>query len=226
MAKAKRPGPWFRDPLTWLCFAPLTFVLLYSVGSIIGFDNLKAVKGEVWAAWVQAIGSIAAIWGAIWISSRQARSAMLQSRQQTSQRLDAIARLVQAASDSAMTAFNDQHPHPKNEFRAFEGDAYAGFGEAAEAIRSIALDALPSDVAVLEVFAARHALKDIEPLLNEMLRAKQLSAAGWDAFLRVRDRLDLAAVNLRSHAEMVLDGRGSMHLAAVNRERRNNNAGA
>ena len=69
------------------------------------------------------------------------------------------------------------------------------------------------------MFGVRHALNDIEPLVKLMQGRhagyEPLSTQDWNAFLRVRDRLHLAARNLRSHAEGLLSGKSPIHLAAV-----------
>lgn len=61
--------------LTWGVVSLMGMAMLVSLHQIIsagmaahGWDGLKAAD---WAAWVQAIGSIAAIGGAVWISKRE-----------------------------------------------------------------------------------------------------------------------------------------------------------
>ena len=59
--------PWYRDPWHWVAFALLGAIVLM-VASLLPWGLWKS---EVIAAWVQAVGSIGAIVGAVWLGNLQ-----------------------------------------------------------------------------------------------------------------------------------------------------------
>lgn len=65
LLREKAAKAWYQDPLTWVCVASLMGLTIYALVSLlvslIGVDALRLAKGEVWAAWVQAIGTIIAL---------------------------------------------------------------------------------------------------------------------------------------------------------------------
>jgi hypothetical protein len=64
---------WYRDPLT--CVLLVLLVLTFGCVAVaaVGIEPIQRVKGEVWAAWVQAVGSIGAILVAIAVAAHQGR---------------------------------------------------------------------------------------------------------------------------------------------------------
>jgi len=57
----KELKPVHRDPMTWLALALIAPVLIWVLISLIGPQTLQGMNKQDWAAWVQALGSIAAI---------------------------------------------------------------------------------------------------------------------------------------------------------------------
>ena len=70
--------------LLWIITAAVALADLVFVGHLLGLDSNQ------WASWVQALGSIAAILGAFFISARQSRDAMAISAQQSKDAIAAI----------------------------------------------------------------------------------------------------------------------------------------
>jgi uncharacterized membrane protein len=89
----------WKDKSTWFAvvlLAGAVFLILYKIGNYFGLDK------NTWAAWVQAVGSIAAIVGAIWISKNQhikdRELEVEKQRKADLQILEAIAALIARAS--------------------------------------------------------------------------------------------------------------------------------
>lgn len=67
------------------------------------------------ASWVQAVGSIAAIWGAFTISNAQVRKARQERKRDAEQRLSAFYAVIQSAADHSRTLSEmimQNPPHP------------------------------------------------------------------------------------------------------------------
>ena len=79
MAKATN---WYRDPLIWLALALVVPVFVWMAISLIGWKHFLSVEGTTWAAWVQAIGSILALFVAFRVSASQLNHARQQQRWQ------------------------------------------------------------------------------------------------------------------------------------------------
>ena len=72
--KTSQEPKWYHDPLHWLLGVLLGPLLVYCAINLIGYDRLfgpNGLKSGDWAAWVQAIGSIAAIAATGWVVQRQ-----------------------------------------------------------------------------------------------------------------------------------------------------------
>ena len=67
--------PWYQDPLVWIVIVLSGGVGLYALTmltrALMGPQLVAKMGPQEWAAWVQAIGSIAAIAGAAWIAIAQ-----------------------------------------------------------------------------------------------------------------------------------------------------------
>jgi len=172
-----------------------------------------------YATWVQAVGSVLAVYVAVRLAAHQSLGEVKSDRRRASQRLDAIARLVDAYLVAAQQVFNDRHPDSKNEDRQFEGSAYARLEEASEAIRAIALDQLPSDVAVTELLSIRATLRDINPMV-EAMKVRILTVAEWSEFLSCLGRLDISILNIRSEADRAFAGHPLRHSALLSNSKR------
>ncbi len=58
------------------------------------FNALPGLKAEGWAAWVQAVGSIAAIATAVWVSTRERRAQVQRERDALADRIEMRAQLL------------------------------------------------------------------------------------------------------------------------------------
>jgi len=92
----------WRDPLVWLCTAPLTFIAGWAVVGIVGWENIRKVDGPTWAAWVQAFGSIAAIVGAFAVATYQGRQQRRSAEIQRAMAQLDMAERVGALADGAI----------------------------------------------------------------------------------------------------------------------------
>lgn len=143
------------------------------------------VKGATLAAWVQAIGSIAAIIGAIWIASDQQRRAARATKDRLSSVRGTVLHIAQMACKLA-----DEVHDPMNEFgkigtwdqyRAFRGRQFAEFRAILEGISSSDL----IESGMLQFAAAlRINLQDMAEIIKE---SDFRDAEGWRVSRRMID---------------------------------------
>ena len=149
----------------------------------------SGLTSEQWAAWVQAIGSIAAIIAAIWIASRQHRIAVSEAKRERAERAARTARLCTTFGDQVVEGIKDMAEACAGQSRKFVGLALSRLREAVEYSRSVDVNALPPDAIqpflFLRIFAA-HAISNGEPIVaSPMLQFRQaeqdFDAIGEDA---------------------------------------------
>ncbi len=118
-----------------------------------------------WAAWIQALGAVAAIGGAFAVGHRQTRTAIAHDRRKASNQLDGFARLFSVTKgEIQMLASEDEV------FRRAGGDFETSqlrkVQRLQRAIDRIALEQLPGEVAMDSVLAIQTALADLMPRVD------------------------------------------------------------
>jgi hypothetical protein len=144
------------------------------------------------AAWVQAVGSIAAIWGAFSISNRQVRKEEelrnLENRNKARARLGVVKNVATYAE--ALNSFVENEPSPSSFSEVWSSTMSFTTGAAIESLRCLPAHDLGSDIQVL--------------LYNEML----------GAFAQLRNLAAKLADNKEHHPMTTLDAYRDIQIQA------------
>lgn len=168
------PKPWYRDPLIWLTLALLAPAICWVLISLVGLSTLRSVEGAVWAAWVQAIGSIAAIFIAIWVARRQSQQQDSQEkRREISQMTQRFVAFIAIASDLLARVRPHEMPRTREDgmtyFNLFmDPDALDMYLEELEELR---VGDLPSRASIEAALELRHRCPE---LLRHLRAAREI----------------------------------------------------
>jgi hypothetical protein len=158
--------------LAWFAVSPAVVLPLMWIASRDGID---------WPAWVQAVGSVAAILVAIWISERSHKRDRERARQQE---IDDTSRVVglaeRAVFEARLSVGGVKGSATKLASVSAEKVPLGRLRQAAEILRGVLLQPLPSDVAA-DVFAVLAHVAEVEA---EVVKWAPLQLPGdWEDFV-------------------------------------------
>jgi len=120
---------------------------------------MSNLSSEEWAAWVQAIGSIAAIFAAIWIASRQHRNAVTRERGRQVAQAKQVARLCTLFSTQLFECLAETVDACEINNRDLVGHQFSRLQEVIEFSRAVNVAEIPGNALwpfmLLRVIAAQ-----------------------------------------------------------------------
>lgn len=193
-----------------VALAPGFVLLVGGSGLISGW--MASPAAQAWAAWVQAVGSIAAIGGAAWIASRQARETLANERRQAAVRINSLARLLGAVKDAVQGLAELQMSDRQRISGLMRVDAYAEgrkFQVLRDAVVALRLDQQSSEAVVLALAEVQAGIVTLTgPGLTGNYEAFEDPHKGLESaeeFVRV---LEQRILLLRSEANRLWQGEG------------------
>jgi hypothetical protein len=119
--------------------------LVAVVGVLVFVVWQKGLASAETAAWVQAVGTIGAIFGAIWIAQASERRATADQKQRRADAIQTLASVAEHASQTIADAaerYAEARTNPFGTRRAFSA-SIASMQDAAAALESVSLEAIP-----------------------------------------------------------------------------------
>lgn len=185
------------------------------IAAVIGIGVAFDLGKSDWAAWVQAVGSIAAIFSAIWISNNQHEKERLQRAAQECEdsvaAFEAVAEMIQQASYFTKWA-TDRTANPKDTAKGYpffpeHDETMANLEEVRSLIAAIPIHTPPYFRLARDIRLVGSALSKLQPILLKMKSAAIDDSKSWtreiDA-IRIYDTwIDHALANVRARINRV-----------------------
>ncbi|WP_253192962.1 hypothetical protein [Burkholderia cenocepacia] len=175
-------------------------------------------QSEGAAAWIQAIGSIAAILGAYWIGERQSAANLKHAREMDERalrrRLDAYIAVVEGARDQAGNVARLASSLNRADFyRTWEGQNGPILAGALTAVEQIPLQELGSATAVRALIIIKSALSQMVQTVHDRMESRDNSDHALDRFRadlqRYHATVELYCLHIAHHDTNEKSVRGS-----------------
>jgi len=127
-------------------------------------------ENQALTGWLQGLGSLAAVWAALWLANEQHRRAAQARADEVSDAIAARAMLIGRATDFALKLVEAQVDDKQWGNNALLRH-FRYFKEVHEAIRRIRLEELRTHQDLIELVTVREYLDELEPILERGLRS-------------------------------------------------------
>lgn len=169
------------------------------------------------AAWVQAVGSVAAILAAVWIASSQRREAAEQVHRELAARIDGLAHIVKRLERSIEDCYSLTNPTSPDWI--FVGSAYTEamnrFYLAHTTLNRMPLDAALGEFVIASIFEAQSLADEAAPFLERLSTVHPPTVPEATRLESWIDGLDQVHFDLRDESLRIYRGQRPLHSAAI-----------